>query len=164
MGHKRNRYHSLRTVVCFVGHNLAVDSEYVNFCRTWSSIFIVERNRNNALARGCCCAMQMSQAFLDEYGLLPPLLEITHVNQRVEVLLMSLTCILNILSEKYKINKLVEAGLIGVARPLSGHEDEGVQERVAGIFLAISSCSGLEEWLVSPLAVRSITAIVSIRS
>lgn len=91
----------------------------------------------------------MSQAFLDEYGLLPPLLEITHVNQTVEVLLMSLTCILNILNEKYKINKLVEAGLIGVARPLSGHEDEGVQERVAGIFLAISSCPGLEAWLVS---------------
>lgn len=94
----------------------------------------------------------MSQAFLDEYGLLPPLLEITHVNQTVEVLLMSLTCILNILNEQYKINKLVEAGLIGVARPLSGHEDEGVQERVAGIFLAISSCPGLEEWLVSSLS------------
>lgn len=104
-------------------------------------------------ARGCG-ALQMSQAFLDEYGLLPPLLEITHVNQTVEVLLMSLTCILNILNEKYKINKLVEAGLIGVARPLSGHDDEGVQERVAGIFLAISSCPGLEEWLVSSLSTQ----------
>lgn len=92
---------------------------------------------------------QMSQAFLDEYGLLPPLLEITHVNQTVDVLLMGLACILNILSEEYKINKLVEAGLIGVARPLSGHEDERVQQHAAGIFLAISSCSGLEEWLVS---------------
>ncbi|CAB1104642.1 unnamed protein product [Ectocarpus sp. CCAP 1310/34] len=104
--------------------------------------------------RKCCLALvnmtmrdQMSQAFLDEYGLLPPLLEITHANQTVDVLLMGLACILNILSEEYKINKLVEAGLIGVARPLSGHEDERVQQHAAGIFLAISSCSGLEEWL-----------------
>lgn len=91
----------------------------------------------------------MSQAFLDEYRLLPPLLEITHVNQAVDVLLMGLKCVLNILSEEYKINRLVEAGLISVARPLSSHEDERVQECIAGIFLAISSCPGLEEWLVS---------------
>lgn len=90
----------------------------------------------------------MSQAFLDEYGLLLPLLEIIHINQAVDVLLMGLTCVSNILSEEYKINKLVEAGLIGVARPLSGHEDERVQQYVAGVFLAISSCPGLEEWLV----------------
>lgn len=90
----------------------------------------------------------MSQAFLDEYGLLSPLLEIIHVNQTVDVLLMGLACVMNILSEDYKINKLVEAGLIGVARPLSGHEDERVQQHVAGILVAISSCPGLEEWLV----------------
>ena len=93
--------------------------------------------------------MQMSTAFLDEYGLLPPLLGIMHVNQAVDVLLMGLACVMNILSEEYKINKLVEAGLVGVARLLSAHEDELVQQYVAGILLAVSSCSGLEEWLVS---------------
>lgn len=91
----------------------------------------------------------MAKAFLDEYGLLPPLLEITHANQAVDVLLMGLACIINILSEEYKINKLVEAGLVGVVRPLSGHEDERIQQYVAGIILTISTCSGLEEWLVS---------------
>lgn len=91
----------------------------------------------------------MSKSFLDEYGLLPPLLEITHVNQAVDVLLVGLACILNILSEGYKINKLVEAGLVGVMRPLSNHEDERVQQSVAGILLATSACPGLEEWLVS---------------
>ncbi|CAM9140790.1 unnamed protein product [Ectocarpus sp. 6 AP-2014] len=116
--------------------------------------------------RKCCLALvnmtmrdQMSQAFLDEYGLLPPLLEITHANQTVDVLLMGLACILNILSEEYKINKLVEAGLIGVARPLSGHEDERVQQHAAGIFLAISSCSGLEEWLVQDGAIPALNAL-----
>lgn len=96
-----------------------------------------------------CHAMQMSKAFLDEYGLLPPLLGIMHVKQAVDVLLMGLACVMNILSEEYKINKFVEAGLVGVARLLSGHEDELVQQYVAGILLAVSSCSGLEEWLVS---------------
>lgn len=91
----------------------------------------------------------MSKAFLDEYGLLPPLLGIMHANQALDVLIMGLACIVNILSEKYKIHKLVEAGVIGVVRPLSGHEDERIQEYVAGILLAISSSPGLEEWLVS---------------
>lgn len=105
--------------------------------------------------------MQMSKAFLDEYGLLPPLLEITHANQGVDVLLMGLACVMNILSEEYKIHKLVEAGLVGVVRALSGHEDERVQQYVAGILLAISSGPGLEEWLVSaefcwfPIVLRS---------
>lgn len=94
-------------------------------------------------------AIQMSKAFLDEYGLLPPLLGIMHAKQAIDVLLMGLACVMNILSEEYKINKLVEAGLVGVARLLSAHEDELVQQYVAGILLAVSSCSGLEEWLVS---------------
>lgn len=96
-----------------------------------------------------CHAMQMSKAFLDEYGLLPPLLGIMHTKQAIDVLLMGLACVMNILSEEYKINKLVEAGLVGVARLLSAHEDELVQQYIAGILLAVSSCSGLEEWLVS---------------
>lgn len=91
----------------------------------------------------------MSKAFLDDHGLLPPLLEITHVKQEVGVLVMGLACIMNILSEKYRIGKLVEAGLVGIVRQLSNHEDERVQQHVAGVLLAISSCSGLEEWLVS---------------
>lgn len=91
----------------------------------------------------------MSKAFLDEYGLLPPLLEIMHINQAVEVLRVCLACIMNILSEEYRINKLVEGGLISVVRPLSAHEDGQVQQYVAAVLLAISSCSGLEEWLVS---------------
>ncbi|CAM9466039.1 unnamed protein product [Scytosiphon promiscuus] len=114
----------------------------------------------------CCLALlnmtmrdQMSQAFLDEYGLLSPLLEINHINQAVDVLLMGLTCVLNILSEKYKINKLVEAGLIGVARPLSSHEDERVQQHVAGIFVSISSCPGLEEWLVQDGAIPALNSL-----
>ncbi|CAM9586169.1 unnamed protein product, partial [Hapterophycus canaliculatus] len=114
----------------------------------------------------CCLALlnmtmrdQMSEAFLDEYGLLSPLLEINHINQAVDVLLMGLACILNILSEGYKINKLVEAGLIGVARPLSGHEDERVQQYVAGVFLAISSCPGLEEWLVQDGAIPALNSL-----
>lgn len=91
----------------------------------------------------------MSKSFLDEYGLLPPLLGIMHSKQTPEVLLMGLACVMNILSEKYKIHKLVEAGVIGVVRSLAGHENERIQEYVAGIMLAISSSPGLEEWLVS---------------
>ena len=94
--------------------------------------------------------LQMSKAFLDEDGLLPPLLEITHINQEEKVLLTGLACLINILSEKYKIIRLVEAGLVAVVRPLSGHDDERVQQFVAGILFAISSSPGLEEWLVSP--------------
>lgn len=108
----------------------------------------------------------MSKAFLDEYGLLPPLLEITHVNQAVEVLHVCLACVVNILSEGYKMNKLVEAGLIGVVRPLAVHEDEGVQEYVAAILLAISSSSGLEEWLVraeSCSVIRMLRCLCDIR-
>lgn len=91
----------------------------------------------------------MSKAFLDEYGLLPPLLEIMHVNQAVDVLRVGLACIINILNEGYRINKLVEGGLVNVVRPLSSHEDEQIQQYVAAVLLAISSCPGMEEWLVS---------------
>lgn len=94
-------------------------------------------------------AIQMSKAFLDEYGLLPPLLEIMNVNQVVDVLRVGLACVVNILTEGYRISKLVEGGLVNVVRPLSGHEDEQVQQYVAAILLAISACPGLEEWLVS---------------
>lgn len=92
---------------------------------------------------------QMCKDFLEEYGLLLPLLDIMHANQATEVLRIGLACIVNILHEEYKINKLVEAGVVGVVRPLAGHEDEQIQQYVAAVLLAISACPGLEEWLVS---------------
>lgn len=114
-------------------------------------MFSLERAFTSLYSHESCrpVASQMSKAFLDEYGLLPPLLEIMHINQAVEVLRVCLACIINILSEDYRIHKLVECGLISVVRPLSGHEDGQVQQYVAAVLLAISSCSGLEEWLVS---------------
>lgn len=92
---------------------------------------------------------QMGKAFLDEHGLLPHILGILHIGQAVEVLRMALAAIMNILHEKYKIHKLVEAGLTRVIRPLSGHDDEVVQEYIAAIFHTVSESPGLETWLVS---------------
>ncbi|CAM9314083.1 unnamed protein product, partial [Discosporangium mesarthrocarpum] len=102
---------------------------------------------------------QMSKVFLEDFGLLPALLHLMHPDQDLEVLQNCLACVVNILSENYKVNKLIEGGIVPVIKALASHPDEQVQHLTALALLALCSHHGLEEWLVQDGAIPALNLL-----
>ncbi|CAM9171462.1 unnamed protein product, partial [Choristocarpus tenellus] len=117
-----------------------------------------QRNCSSALLN-MTLRNQMSKAFLEEFGLLPALLDLMHVDQDIEVLDNCLKSLVNILSEGYKIPKIVEAGAVPVIKALVCHPDGQVLHLTALVLLAFSSQHGLEEWLVQDGAVPALNLL-----
>ncbi|CAM9301732.1 unnamed protein product [Chrysoparadoxa australica] len=103
---------------------------------------------------------QMSKSFLEGFGLLQPLLELIHLDQDLEVLYNCMACVVNILTERYKVTKLIESGVVPVLKTMAAHEDERVQQYTAISLFIMTTHSGIEEWLVQDGAVAALNLLL----